>query len=100
MEDDSPKIFSGRDRRAAQTVNTMEEDIEDLWKQGTLREFPGVGENIEKKIDEILRTGKLQTLEKMKKATPVKRCFANKGGGHWPKDCETAPQGTGSEESR
>ncbi len=42
-----------------------------MWKEKRLQDLPGVGENIEKKIDEILRTGKLGTLEKVKTHFPV-----------------------------
>ncbi|MHB8567712.1 MAG: DNA polymerase/3'-5' exonuclease PolX [Nitrososphaerales archaeon] len=70
MEDDQPYRARAY-RRAAQTIESMREDVLDLWKQKKLQDLPGVGENIEKKIDEILRTGKLETLEKMKQRTPV-----------------------------
>jgi len=70
MEDDQPYRARAY-RRAAQTIEAMKEDIYDLWKEHKLQDLPGVGENIEKKIDEILRTGKLETLEKMKSRTPV-----------------------------
>jgi DNA polymerase (family X) len=84
MEDDLPYRARAY-RRAAQSVNAMEQDVEELWKQGTLRELPGVGENIEKKIDEILRTGKLETLEKLKRATPVDVASLTKVEGVGPK---------------
>ncbi|MFI5420974.1 MAG: helix-hairpin-helix domain-containing protein, partial [Nitrososphaerales archaeon] len=58
-------------RRAAQTVESYPDPIENLWQEKGLQELPGIGENIEKKIDEILRTGKLETLEKIKARIPV-----------------------------
>ncbi len=70
MEDDQPYRARAY-RRAAQTINGLNGDIEQLWNEGMLKELPGVGENIEKKIDEILKTGKLQALERMKRITPV-----------------------------
>ncbi len=84
MEDDLPYRARAY-RRAAQTINSVEDDIEALWKEGTLMELPGVGENIAKKIDEILRTGKLQTLEKMKISTPVDVTSLTKVEGVGPK---------------
>ncbi len=42
-----------------------------MWEEKKLQDLPGIGENIEKKIDEILRTGKLQALEKAKSRIPV-----------------------------
>ncbi|MDH2899499.1 MAG: DNA polymerase/3'-5' exonuclease PolX [archaeon] len=70
MEDDQPYRARAY-RRAAQTISSMEEDIENLSKKGSLKEIPGVGEGIEKKIVEILKTGKLVTLEKMKQRNAV-----------------------------
>ena len=70
MEDDQP-YRSRAYRRAAQTIESLSEPIEKVSENGDLREIPGVGENIEKKIVEILHTGKLETLEKMKRASPV-----------------------------
>jgi DNA polymerase (family 10) len=70
LEDDKPYRARAY-RRAAQTINSEQEDIEQIWKEGRLRDLPGVGENIERKIDEILRTGRLESLEKMKKKIPV-----------------------------
>ncbi|MGI0092294.1 MAG: DNA polymerase/3'-5' exonuclease PolX [Nitrososphaerales archaeon] len=70
IEDDQPYRARAY-RRAAQTINTIPEPIEDLWQGKKLRDLSGIGENIEKKIDEILRTGKLEALEKAKKKIPV-----------------------------
>lgn len=84
MEDDLPYRARAY-RRAAQAINSLDDDVESLWKEGTLKEIPGVGDNIEKKIDEILRTEKLQTLEKMKKATPVEVASLTKVEGVGPK---------------
>jgi DNA polymerase (family X) len=84
MEDDLPYRARAY-RRAAQTIFAMEEDVQDLWEKHTLKDIPGVGDNIEKKIDEILRTGKLQTLEKMKRSTPVDVVSLTKVEGIGPK---------------
>lgn len=70
LEDDMPYRARAY-RRAAQTIETMQDDVESLWNAGTLKDLPGVGENIERKIDEILRTGKLETLDKIKARIPV-----------------------------
>jgi DNA polymerase (family X) len=70
LEDDQPYRARAY-RRAAQTIESLPEAIEDLWKEGKLRDLPGVGENIEKKIDEILRTSKLEVLEKIKQRMPA-----------------------------
>ena len=49
----------------------MEQDVEDVWKQGQLEEIKYVGNAIAKKIDEYLRTGKLEALEKMERKVPT-----------------------------
>ncbi|MFH1420652.1 MAG: DNA polymerase/3'-5' exonuclease PolX [Candidatus Aenigmatarchaeota archaeon] len=59
-------------RRAAQSIENMSEDIEVLYKQGKLKEIPGVGKAIAEKISEYLATGKLRYYEKLKKKLPVK----------------------------
>jgi DNA polymerase (family 10) len=56
--------------RAATSIRNMDEDVEQLWRDGKLEEIRYVGEGIAKKIDEYLRTGRLQLLERMKEKTP------------------------------
>src|SRR5271169_835955 len=58
-------------RRAATSIRNLEEDVEDVWKRGELREIKYVGAAIAKKIDEYLRTGRLEALEKMEKRVPT-----------------------------
>ena len=57
-------------RKAAESIAGLSEDVNDKWKQGRLREIPGVGEAIATKIDELLRTGRLEYLEQLKKEVP------------------------------
>ena len=84
MEDDQPYRARAY-RRAAQTISSLEEDIEDISQKGALREIPGIGEGIEKKVVEILNTGKLQTLEKMKQRNAVDVTSLTKVEGIGPK---------------
>src|SRR6266550_7655172 len=58
-------------RRASTSVRNLEEDVEDIWKRGELREIKFVGEGIAKKIDEYLGTGHLEALERMGKRVPT-----------------------------
>jgi len=53
--------------RAAQTLDTTAEDVGKLAKEGRLRELPGVGEGISKKILEWLEHGRVQELEDLRK---------------------------------
>jgi len=58
-------------RKAARTIGQLPEEIELVVRRGELREIPGVGEAIEKKIMEMLNTGKLGFYEKLKVEFPA-----------------------------
>jgi len=57
-------------RRAAEGIRSLGRDIREVWKERQLREIPGVGEAIEAKIDELLRTKKLEFFEGLRKEIP------------------------------
>ena len=57
--------------RAATSVRNLDDDIEQMWKDGKLEEIQYVGGGIARKIDEYLRTGRLRILEELKAKTPV-----------------------------
>ncbi len=57
-------------RKAAENLLGLGRDVNEYWKQGKLEDIPGVGKAISEKIDELLRTGKLEFLEKLKKEVP------------------------------
>ena len=52
-------------RQAAQRIEELPVDIEQVVKEGRLREIPGVGEAIAKKMTELLTTGRLEFYEKL-----------------------------------
>ena len=56
--------------RAARNVESLSEDIQDLINDDRLRSIPGVGEDLEGKIREIVKTGRLKFLEDLKKSVP------------------------------
>jgi DNA polymerase (family 10) len=58
-------------RMAAQTIEASDEDIEQLMSQGRLETIPGIGEALSKKITELLQTGTLDYLERLKKEVPI-----------------------------
>lgn len=61
-------------RRAAEAVENYSEDLEGVYrKKGIegLREIASIGEHIGLKIEEIIKTGKLEYYEKLKKQVPV-----------------------------
>ena len=58
-------------QKAARTIEQLSVELDLLSKEGRLKEVPGVGEAIEKKIAELLDTGKLDYYEKLKKEFPA-----------------------------
>ena len=61
-------------QKAALTLETLEDDIGTIYRKGglkALKEIPSIGENIAKKIEEILTTGKLGYYEEFKKKIPI-----------------------------
>ncbi len=57
-------------RKAAENLAGLGRDVNEYWKEDALREIPGVGDAIAEKIDELLRTGNLKFLEKLKQEVP------------------------------
>jgi len=58
-------------RNAAIVINNLSTPIEELIKDGKdLTKIPGIGTHIAKKIEQIIKTGKLPKLEKLKKEIP------------------------------
>lgn len=58
-------------RKAAQNIESLQRDIEEIYKEGKLESIPGVGRHIAEKIKEIIETGKLEYYNKLKSSTPV-----------------------------
>ena len=57
-------------RKVVLTLENLPEDIQRIYELGRLRKIPGVGEGIAKKIEELLKTGKLGYYEELKKSLP------------------------------
>jgi len=57
-------------QKAAQNIENLGEDIAQIAKRGELQSIPGVGKGVAKRIEEILKTGKLKEYEKLKKGFP------------------------------
>lgn len=57
-------------RIAAQAIEVLEEDIETVVHEDRLTSISGIGEAIAKKITEIVETGRLEYLKKLKKEVP------------------------------
>jgi DNA polymerase (family 10) len=57
-------------RRAADNILNLGQDVNDVWRDGKLREIPGIGEALAKKLDELLRTGRLGYYERLREEIP------------------------------
>ncbi|HLB95586.1 MAG TPA: DNA polymerase/3'-5' exonuclease PolX [Patescibacteria group bacterium] len=60
--------------RASETIENYADEMIDVYKKGGLKalnDIPGVGESIAEKIEELLKTGKLQYFDEIKKDVPV-----------------------------
>ena len=57
-------------RKAARVIGDLHDDIEAIYKQGKLKDIPGVGTGIAKKIEEYLTTGKMTKYEEVAKGVP------------------------------
>jgi DNA polymerase (family 10) len=60
--------------KAARAIEALEESVEEIDARGgvkALMEIPGVGASIAEKIEELIKTGKLQYYEDLKKKIPV-----------------------------
>ena len=58
-------------RRAASNVEGLSDNIETLALNGTLRNVPGIGEDLAAKIEEYIRLGKIDFHEKLKQEVPL-----------------------------
>ena len=57
-------------RKVAQSIEPLPVEVEKLCREGRLREIPGAGEAIVKKITEMITTGRLEFYEKLKAEFP------------------------------
>ncbi len=61
-------------RRAGQSIESLSKDIGEIYKNRGLeglREISGIGKDISLKAEEIIKTGKLNYLDEIKKKTPI-----------------------------
>jgi len=60
--------------KAAESIESLEEDAEDIYKKGGLKaleDIPAIGKGISERIEEYLKTGHIKDYEKLKKQIPV-----------------------------
>ncbi len=58
-------------QRAAQNIEALTKDIEELARKGQLSRIPGIGADLAQKIQEILQTGTLSLYEELKREIPT-----------------------------
>src|SRR3989344_7943832 len=58
-------------QNAARVIESLSDDIEDVWKAGKLTELPSVDQGIAERIDEFLKTGKIKYYDELKKKLPM-----------------------------
>lgn len=57
-------------REAVRQLDNLTTEVEDLIREGRLKEVPGIGQAIEQKIEEYVRTGQLQFLTRLETEVP------------------------------
>ncbi len=81
--------------KAAISINALTEDVEEIYKNGgvnALMEIPGIGRSIAEKIEELIKTDKLEYYEKLKRKVPVDLENLSKIEGLGPKTIKTLYQ--------
>jgi len=57
-------------RRGAESLLALAEDVADIAQRQALGEIEGIGRDLSEKIEEFLRTGKIQTLDALRTPLP------------------------------
>ena len=66
-------IFKARAyEKVARSIESLPVEVEQLVRESRLKEVPGAGEAITKKITELVNTGRLEYYEKLKAEFPEK----------------------------
>ncbi|MBI3282711.1 DNA polymerase III, partial [Candidatus Curtissbacteria bacterium] len=55
---------------AATSIEHATSELKDLWEDGQLNTVPGLGQSIQKHLDELFKTGKVKHFEAVKKGLP------------------------------
>jgi DNA polymerase (family X) len=65
--------------KAARSIMELQEPLDKLAAENRLKEIPGAGEAITKKISEMVATGKLAYYEKLKAEFPERTLIKQRG---------------------
>jgi DNA polymerase (family X) len=58
--------------KIAHNIRELKEPVEDIVRENRIKEIPGAGEAITKKLEELIATGKLEFYEKLKAESPAR----------------------------
>lgn len=58
-------------RKAARSIEEMKQELSDFRRTSNLRDIPGVGEAIARKVEELMDTGRLRYLDELKEELPA-----------------------------
>ncbi|MDZ7373067.1 MAG: DNA polymerase/3'-5' exonuclease PolX [candidate division KSB1 bacterium] len=58
-------------RKAARVIGDLQEDIEQVWREGRLDSIPGIGKGMREKIEEFLASGRMSKYEEVMKDVPA-----------------------------
>ena len=81
--------------KAAETIDALGEEVKEIYKKGGLKaleQIPGVGVSIAETMEQLLKTGRAQHHEQLKKKIPVKLDELAKVEGLGPKTIKTLYQ--------
>ncbi len=57
-------------RRAGESIQALDRPLVEIWQEGHLKDVPGIGEALAKKLDELFRTGELGFLKRLEAEVP------------------------------
>lgn len=55
---------------AADSIEHLTADIQDIWEEGTLKDVPGVGKGLQEHLDELFKTGEVKHFNTLMAAFP------------------------------
>src|SRR2546423_2289177 len=72
-------------REAVRQLDNLTTEVEDMIREGHLKDVPGIGEAIEKKIVEYVTTGQLEFLTRLEAEVPPALLEITRVPGLWPR---------------
>ena len=76
-------------RRATLNIESLTKDVSEISKDELLK-IPGIGQDLAGKIDEYVKTGRIQAYEDLKKDVPEGAQHVTFSAEPWPQDSKTS----------